>query len=202
MREIRVAIISQNYELSRFFELEALNFGFSPTVFTKLNFDLSGFDVCIVDAATGTRPLSFGGLTVIVGAGNDGDLSLNYPTSLSELQRLYTNVLIGKDRFEIEGDEENKKICFFSGQNNLISYCGSNIQLSEYEIKLLERLCRSSGAPVSRKELNSLLGADSGNIADVYICRLRKKLESVNSTKIIYTVRGQGYKIVTDTEWK
>ena len=201
MREIRIAIISQNTELSRFFELEALNFGFSPTVFTKLNLDLSGFDVCIVDAATGTRSLSFGGLTVIVGAGNDGDLNLNYPTSLSELQRLYTNVLIGKDRFEIEGDEENKKICFFKDQNNLISYCGVNIQLSEYEMKLLERLCRSCKEPVSREELNLLLGAESGNIADVYICRLRKKLEAINSAKLIYTVRGQGYKIVSDIEW-
>ena len=78
----------------------------------------------------------------------------------------------------------------------------TRFQLSDHEIKLLGRLCESSGESVSREELNRLLGADSGNIADVYICRLRRKLESGDGKRVIFTVRSAGYKIITDMEWE
>ena len=117
MREIRIAIISQNSELSRFFELEALNFGFKPSVFHKAGADISGFDVCVIDSALNVRSLGFGGITVIVGEkredityGNE-KMYLTYPTSLFELQKVYTKIMLGRDNGE-NFDENNKK-CFF-----------------------------------------------------------------------------------------
>ena len=79
---------------------------------------------------------------------------------------------------------------------------GRNISLSDYEMRLLVRLCRNNDEAVSREELNLLLGAESGNIADVYICRLRKKLEEGDGKRVIFTVRSKGYRISSDIEWK
>ena len=38
-----------------------------------------------------------------------------------------------------------------------------------------------------------ILGKDSGNMCDVYICKLRSKLSSVSNEKVIFTVRNKGY---------
>ena len=70
---------------------------------------------------------------------------------------------------------------------------GERYAMSDHEIKILELLCERSGTSVSRDELNRLVGATDGNIVDVYICRLRKKLEKSGERKVIYTVRGAGY---------
>ena len=208
MREIRIAIISQRSEFSRFFELEAINFGFKTEVFTKNSAELSDFDLCILDSKLNTTPIGFQGICVIVGETDgsnetDGErIYLSYPTSLRELQKLYSSIMYGEFNVVPESDTGGDgKIYFYRERKNLISYCGTNIQLSEYEAKLLERLCASCKTPVSRRELNALLGATDGNIADVYVCKLRKRLETVSSKRLIFTVRGQGYKIVTDLEW-
>ena len=95
-----------------------------------------------------------------------------------------------------------ERIYFYRELENTVRYKDRNVQLSDHEIKLLGRLCESSGEPVSREELNRFLGADSGNIADVYICRLRRKLESGDSKRVLFTVRSAGYKIITDMEWE
>ena len=208
MRDMHVAIISQRKEFSRFFELEALNFGFQVSVFNESNADLSGVDLCIVDAEMNTNIFDSNVATVLAGDDKDGEhfkevIRMPYPTSLKELQRLYTSIMLGKGSDDTASNTvEDEKIFFYKARNNLIRYCGEEIRLSEYELKLLECLCRSAKTPVSRDELNSLLGANSGNIADVYVCKLRKKLETVNSKKIIFTVRTQGYKIMVDMEWK
>ena len=44
------------------------------------------------------------------------------------------------------------------------------------------------------KALNKIFDVTDGNIVDVYIHHLRKKLEEPFSRKIIYTVRSKGYK--------
>ena len=41
-----------------------------------------------------------------------------------------------------------------------------------------------------------LLEASDGNISDVYICRLRKKLEGNTKQRLIFTDRGEGYRTV------
>ena len=213
MREIRIAIVSKRIELSRFFALEAERFGFEVMTFDKDVGDLSAFDMCILDTE-GMRHLPSvlaHSVVLIADGANAGDVTdsgiirLGYPTSIRDIDRIYARLLLG-------GEVENKKekeeavasgerIYFYREIANTVRYKDRNIQLSDYELRLLERLCASADEPVSRDELNRLLGAEKGNIADVYICRLRRKLES-DDKRIIFTVRSRGYKIITDMEWE
>jgi DNA-binding response OmpR family regulator len=58
---------------------------------------------------------------------------------------------------------------------------------------MLTLLYERAGEPVSREELSAVLSSSEGNMCDVYICKLRTKLESVSNRKLIYTVRSKGY---------
>ena len=65
--------------------------------------------------------------------------------------------------------------------------------LSEYEYKTLSLLCDKRGEVVTREEIAAVLNFDSGNMGDVYICHLRKKIDNNLGLKLITTVRGKGY---------
>ena len=67
------------------------------------------------------------------------------------------------------------------------------ISLSEYEYKVLSLLCENRGEVVERERIYSLLGAEDGNMGDVYICHLRRKIDNKLGLKLIYTIRGKGY---------
>ena len=67
------------------------------------------------------------------------------------------------------------------------------IGLSENEYAVLGLLYEKNATPVSRGEICEVLSSSDGNICDVYICRLRSKLEKGGSEKLIFTVRGKGY---------
>ena len=67
------------------------------------------------------------------------------------------------------------------------------IPLSENEYKVLEFLCARRGTSVLREEIDELLGVEDGNMSDVYICHLRRKLDNKLGLKLICTVRGKGY---------
>jgi DNA-binding response OmpR family regulator len=67
------------------------------------------------------------------------------------------------------------------------------IPLSDNECKVLSTLCQNRGEIVEREKIYALLGADEGNMGDVYICHLRRKIDNKLGLKLIYTVRGKGY---------
>ena len=67
------------------------------------------------------------------------------------------------------------------------------IPLSDNEYRVLSLLCQHRGELVERERIYSLLGADEGNMGDVYICHLRRKIDNKLGLKLIYTVRGKGY---------
>ncbi len=67
------------------------------------------------------------------------------------------------------------------------------IPLSENEYKVLSLLCKNRGETVEREKIYSLLGAEDGNMGDVYICHLRRKIDNKLGLKLIYTIRGKGY---------
>jgi DNA-binding response OmpR family regulator len=71
------------------------------------------------------------------------------------------------------------------------------IYLSATEYALLEILLRSAEVPVSKQTILEKVWDDSGyrdpNVVEVYISYLRHKLERSGMTRLIYTVRGQGY---------
>lgn len=67
------------------------------------------------------------------------------------------------------------------------------IPLSDCEYRVLEMLCENRGELVPRERIYALLGAEEGNIGDVYICHLRRKIDNKLGLKLIYTIRGKGY---------
>ena len=67
------------------------------------------------------------------------------------------------------------------------------IPLSDNEYKVLSLLCKNRREVVERERIYAELGAEEGNMGDVYICHLRKKIDNKLGVKLIYTVRGKGY---------
>lgn len=75
---------------------------------------------------------------------------------------------------------------------------GETMTLTSYEYNTLEYLCLNAGKVISKTELtehlyNQDFDRDS-NVIEVFIGRLRKKIDPGNTLKPIATVRGQGYR--------
>lgn len=75
---------------------------------------------------------------------------------------------------------------------------GNPIELTAYEYKLLEFLMMNPGQVVSKTELTEHLYEQDfdrdSNVIEVFVGRLRKKLDPDNTTRPIDTIRGQGYR--------
>ena len=91
------------------------------------------------------------------------------------------------------GNQYNSGIVYLIGVNTVMidNLC---VKLTPSEFAVLDLLCSASGEIVAREFISQLLGADEGNITDVYICRLRKKLEIPLGKKFIFAIRGKGYR--------
>jgi two-component system, OmpR family, response regulator len=76
---------------------------------------------------------------------------------------------------------------------------GHAIELTAREFSLLEHLMRSPGRVLTRVEICERVweyNFDTGtNLVDVYIQRLRKKVDGTHAVKLIETIRGVGYRI-------
>jgi DNA-binding response OmpR family regulator len=76
---------------------------------------------------------------------------------------------------------------------------GRPIELTTREFSLLEQLLRSPGRVLTRVEICERVWDyhfDPGtNLVDVYIQRLRKKVDDESPRKLIETIRGVGYRI-------
>jgi len=83
--------------------------------------------------------------------------------------------------------------------NKAISKGGEDIKLTLTEFRLLEYLMRHPNQVVERESLVDNIwdfNFDSfSNIVDVYINRLRKKIDKGKDSNLIETVRGVGYRI-------
>ena len=74
---------------------------------------------------------------------------------------------------------------------------GEPIELIAKEYAILEHLIRQRGAIVSRTQLEDRIwnyeGGGSSNNIDVYISRLRRKIDGDRPIKLLHTVRGVGW---------
>lgn len=76
---------------------------------------------------------------------------------------------------------------------------GERVRLTTGEEALLTLLAKCGGAPVSRYALSEKIKAKSERAVDVQMTRLRRKIEDDPSEPIfILTVRGHGYRLMTD----
>ena len=107
---------------------------------------------------------------------------------LAEVEHLATG---GEESLGVRTEPTGPRLQFMRG--GLVTLDGRGIHLSENEYALLLKLHESVESPVSREELGRALSSNDGNICDVYICKLRSKLEAGRSERLIYTVRSKGY---------
>jgi len=80
--------------------------------------------------------------------------------------------------------------------------CGEGIDLTTKEFALLEYLARHRGAALSRDQLIEAVWDESyrgdSNLVDVYVRRLRDKIDRPFHRFSLETVRGIGYRLVDD----
>ena len=86
-----------------------------------------------------------------------------------------------------------------------IERAGRTIQLTAKEYTLLEYLARHRGGVVGRAEIAEHVWDDSfdpmSNLIEVYIQRLRRKVDDGYAVKLIHTRRGAGYTLdISDVE--
>ncbi len=79
---------------------------------------------------------------------------------------------------------------------------GREIKLLPKEFAILEHLIRNKGAVISREQLEDRIWnyeySGSSNNVDVYMSKLRKKLDEGYDTKLLHTVRGAGWVLRED----
>lgn len=205
METKRIIIISSQEQMRSFFRLEALNFDFSVECFEKfekIHNDLSEYDLAIIDRDTVKHsPLNTAKREITVSAcGNEADIE--YPISIAELKKIYNGLIVDKTVAESKNENKDTKIVFYNDEKNIVSVGQRKYILSDMEYKILTLLCRNSQKLVLREEIQELFENENSNIGDVYICKLRKKLEEPLGQRLIFTVRGKGYKIISEAEWR
>lgn len=191
----RIAIITADTRLSELCKLEASLAGYEPYVFSSVK-HLNGsylkylYDIDTVEEAEFPEDR-----TVILSSKEhfNEDLShIRLPVSLKKLREAIC--FCGTSNAPLEYVKPDT-LLLLSKESRTLALGEHAVMLSEYELRILEYLCASHGKTVKREELTQLLGAKEGNIADVYICHLRKKLEGLYGHRMIFTVRSQGYRI-------
>ena len=79
-----------------------------------------------------------------------------------------------------------------------VTVAGTSVELTTYEYKVLEYLMLHAGELVSKADLTEHIYQQDfdrdSNVLEVFIGRLRRKLDPDNSLKPIETVRGRGYR--------
>jgi len=76
---------------------------------------------------------------------------------------------------------------------------GTKLELTSFEYKLLEYLMMHAGEVLSKTQITEALYSEDferdSNVIEVFIGRLRRKLDPENSYKPIETLRGRGYRL-------
>lgn len=122
--------------------------------------------------------------------------ALERPFLLDELIRNVSELLKpGERAAEIRGGARESAV-ILRRDGMTAEYDGVTVRLTEREFRLLEVLAEKSGATVSREVIlrDAWDGMESrGNVVDVYVGYLRRKLEPILGRGAILAVRGAGY---------
>ncbi len=194
MQKARACIISKNKALTRFFELELINLSYDVSIRTEIELT-EEFDAVILDKDTVKGGVRCACPVLVVSEDTvaEGSRSLPWPTPIDSIREQLLRMLGEQaSRQSVSEKEEFDGRIYATGERRFL-IGGINVELSKNEAAILERLCRAKGEAVSRGEIMELLGAVEGNISDVYICLLRKKLERQLGRRLIFTHRNKGY---------
>lgn len=85
-----------------------------------------------------------------------------------------------------------------------VSRAGRRIEMTAKEYALLEYLARRTGKVVTRSEIAEHVWDENfdpfSNLIEVYIQRLRRKVDDKQETKLIRTMRGEGYLLTAGSD--
>ncbi len=194
----KAAIITQNYELDGFIAPELEMLGYRVTVLetaTRIN---EKFDFVIVDVDTvteGIADISFPIVTVSEKYATEitaKGCMLSWPCRISDVFALVTVFSVADVRQDC-ADEKNEDVVRVINGNTVVVN-NHYVKLSNQEMTLLKELCRANGEIVTKERIREIFGADDGNISEVYVCHIRRKLDYRLGKKLIYTERGRGYR--------
>jgi two-component system response regulator PhoP len=83
-----------------------------------------------------------------------------------------------------------------------VKVSGAKLELTSFEYKLLEYLMLHAGEVLSKTQITEALYSEDferdSNVIEVFIGRLRRKLDPENSYKPIETLRGRGYRLAAE----
>ena len=195
----KIAIITADPKLSELCGIEVSLAGFEPCFFTSAKHIGTSYLKYLYDVDTVDYAELVEDKTVKMSASKavaEDSYHLRLPISLPKLREALVFDLVPNIACEYSVTDK-----FVFNKESRVLYVGERfVALTEHEQRVLEYLCEHRGDTVKREVLNNLLGASDGNIADVYVCHLRKKFEALCGNRMIYTVRAKGYRI--DVELK
>lgn len=184
MARKKIAVVTERRQTADFFVLEARACGCVATVLPTPPTENDNYDIVIIDNGGADRSV-----TLIFKDGSQVNKEL--PMSVTKLRELYMSAEIADG--QTDTSESKPELFLSDGEKKTVTVRDKIIPLTDSEWRVLSCLAQKGDTPVSREELSLLFGAEKGNISDVYICRLRKKLEEPTGIKIITTVREKGY---------
>ena len=78
-----------------------------------------------------------------------------------------------------------------------VERAGRSIELTAKEFALLEYLARHAGETVTRAEISREVWDESydkfSNLIEIYLGRLRRKIDAGQAQHLLHTLRGEGY---------
>ena len=215
----RAAVLCSDSRLSRLLETELAYLGIdarhpeSPPLADRelclIVADGDGFDpvVCAEAASACGCPLLLFGRASLDPASLPAEaVFLRRPFALSDLERsvrsLLTGIpvsgsLVGMSRTPAAPEAipaSAAEAPALAIENGTVTLNGKPLSLTPAEQAILTCLCTRRGETVTREELSALLGG-GGNSVDVYVCRLRAKIEKPLGRRMIQTLRGVGYRL-------
>lgn len=192
---LRALILCSHERFGRLLENELLRMGLAPDVASALPADTGVYAVLLVDTESVSLPDGCSLPTVLLGRASDdpscgdGHVYLRRPFALPALEDAVRRLI--EDAPPPAPSVASLLTLRPDGKAFL---SGRPLSMTPGEAAVLGCLLEQKGSPVSRETLATLLGG-GGNIVDVYICKLRTKIEKPLGRRIIHTERGVGYRM-------
>ena len=189
----KVTVISDNKRLLKFFEMELLSMGACVSTSKNLLAGSSECELLIIDIDTVRAVSDTYGCPVIRVSENEinDKNAILWPVCITEFTEKCNSIL--KDTVKEVSEETVDTLYVLDNENGIVMLDNVQIRLSRTELAVMDELCANCGKTVTRQRLMDIIGAKTGNISDVYICMLRKKIEALFGKRLIFTERSKGY---------